>query len=125
LVSKMMDIYAEVLKNINIGRKISRFEGEYAVTVSPLLRSLILNNKDSFEKEKLTNPFRAKYSKNAFFYGRQIGNLASDMVVLTSKEKTLGPRTKLKLKSRFKNKVERLLSKGNKYVKEIESLLKN
>ena len=45
-----------------------------------------------------------------------------DMVVLTSK-KRLGPKTKAKLKSLFKRKVEQLLSKGSKHVKEIESLL--
>ena len=123
LVSRMMEIYTEVLKKIRVGRKISRFEGKYAVTVGPLLRSLILNNKDQYDKERLKNSFRAKYNQNVFSYGRQIGNLASDMVVLTSKRKRLGPKTKVKLENLFKNKVDQLLSKGSRYVKEIESLL--
>ena len=77
LVSRMMDIYSEVLTKIKVGRRISRFEGKYAVTVSPLLRGLILNNKDQYEKERLKNSFRAKYNQNVFSYGRQIGNLAA------------------------------------------------
>ena len=90
----MMELYTEALDTIKIGRKVSRFEGKYAVMVGPLLRSLILNNKGSYDNDKLKNPFRANHSKDVFSYGRQIGNLASDMVVLTSKKKILNSKEK-------------------------------
>ena len=123
LSQKMMEIYGEVLGQIKIGRKISRFEGKYAVVIGPLLRGLILDNKDNFEKTKEKEIKKSKYYKKVFNYGRRIGNLASDMVVVTSKSKKITRRSRTRLLKLFNSKVKQVISLGNKNIGELERLI--
>ena len=123
LSQKMMEIYGEVLSQIKIGRKISRFEGKYAVVIGPLLRGLILDNKGNFEKTKEKEIKKSKYYKKVFNYGRRIGNLASDMVVVTSKSKKITRRSRTRLLKLFNSKVKQVISLGNKNIGELERLI--
>ncbi|HIF03168.1 MAG TPA: hypothetical protein EYQ84_07705 [Nitrospinaceae bacterium] len=106
-----------------MGRKISRFEGKYAVIVGPLLRELILDNKEKFEVMKEKNVARSKYYRKIFIYGRKVGSLASEMVVRTSKIKKISGKVKLRLLKSFRLKVNGVLSLGNKNIKQLEELV--
>jgi hypothetical protein len=123
LSQKMIDLYKEVLNRIKIGRKISRFEGKYAVVIGPLLRGLILDNKDNFEKTKEKEIKKSKYYKKVFNYGRRIGYLASDMVVVTSRSKKITRRSRRRLLKLFESKVKKVISLGNKNIGELERLI--
>jgi hypothetical protein len=123
LANKMMELYSKVLSEIRVGRKISRFEGKYAVIVGPLLRELILDNKEKFEVMKEKNVARSKYYRKIFIYGRKVGSLASEMVVRTSKIKKISGKVKLRLLKSFRLKVNGVLSLGNKNIKQLEELV--
>jgi Ni,Fe-hydrogenase I large subunit len=107
-----------------VGRKISRFEGKYAVIVGPLLRELILDNKEKFEATKEKDLAKSKYYRKIFTYGRKVGSLASEMVVRTSKTKKISGRVKLRLLKSFRLKVNNVISLGNKNIKELEKLVR-
>lgn len=97
--------YLMELEKAKNGKGIAPFEAKFIQEISPLLQTLVtkaseLSKDPKFNDENAPRPAVAPYSEQ-FLLGKQIGELASDMITITSKYKKLSDQDKSDLKSQF------------------------
>ena len=89
------------------GKSIKVFEKTYVKDIAPMLQNLVLKTNelmkdptfDEQEDKKSLSPY-----KDQVILGKQIGEMAAEMISKTSKFKTLTASDKIKLKSEFERK---------------------
>lgn len=96
--------YLMTLEKIKTGREISVFESKFVKEISPLLQSLVVKANDlsqnpKFNEEGKTNAI-APYREQVLL-GKQIGEMASDMITKTQKFKKLKDADKSALRLEF------------------------
>jgi hypothetical protein len=89
------------------GKSIKAFEKTYIKEIAPMLQNLVLKTNElmkdpSFNEEEDQNSL-APY-KEQVLLGKQIGEMAAEMINKTSKYKTLSASDKIKLKAEFERK---------------------
>ncbi|MGZ3807674.1 MAG: hypothetical protein ACXVCE_06275 [Bacteriovorax sp.] len=96
--------YLMELENAKTGKAISAFEAKFVREISPLLQSLVvkageLAKDPKFNEEGISNAI-APYREQVLL-GKQIGEMASDMITKTEKIKKLTDKEKSALKAEF------------------------
>lgn len=96
--------YLMELEKAKTGKAISSFERKFIKEISPLLQSLVvkaneLSHDPRFNEEG--KPGVISPYKEQVLLGKQIGEMASDMITKTSKLKKLGDKEKIALKQEF------------------------
>lgn len=107
LLNKTAESYLLALEKMTKGSEIKQFEDQYLREISPIVQSLVIAANDisqnkAFQEEDFRNPI-APY-KEQIHLGKQIGEMASDMITETKKTKNLTVKDKNLLKARFENR---------------------
>lgn len=107
LLNKTAESYLLALEKMSKGSEIKQFEDQYLREISPIVQSLVIAANDisqnkAFQEEDFRNPI-APY-KEQIHLGKQIGEMASDMITETKKIKNLTAKEKNLLKARFENR---------------------
>ena len=106
LLNQTAENYLLTLDKIKKGSEMNDFETQYQQNVSPIIQNLVLaahdiSNNPAF-KEDFRNPI-APY-KDQIQLGKQIGEMASDMITETRKLKKVSEKDKAQLKSKFESR---------------------
>jgi len=109
LLHKAAEDYLAILDKISKGSEIKQFEDKYLREISPIIQSLVnaasdISQNKAFQEEDFRNPI-APY-KEQIHLGKQIGEMASDMITETRKIKKLSAKDKNLLKVRFQNRYQ-------------------
>ena len=106
LLNQAAENYLRTLEKIKKGQEIAQFESSYQKEISPIIQSLVVAAIDISRnpefKEEVPNPV-APY-KQQIELGKQIGEMASDMITETRKFKKLTQKDKNALKLKFENR---------------------
>lgn len=123
LLDQIYYIYKSTVSRIVSTKEMDKFELKYAKTIGPMMRALILENYHLYEKLKFKKPNDAKEYFHLFEYGKDIGEMVSNMLTHTKKIKILNPETKLILLNKYKSEINSLKLKGDYYLKNLEKAL--
>ncbi|OUR99938.1 hypothetical protein A9Q84_02600 [Halobacteriovorax marinus] len=123
--SRVYKIYEEVLTAIRRGKDIESFELLYAKQAGPILQSLILDTHKLYKKYELSNPLLSKKYEEVLELGKSIGEMASDMVTMTQKNKRLRKKSRTRLLKLFSKRSKFLSADANKKAKIVELEIKN
>ncbi len=115
--------YLMTLDKLKLGKGISEFEEKYVLEISPLLQSLVLKAHElsldpKFNEESLLNPV-APYSAQVLL-GKQLGEMASDMITKTQGYKKLNDKDKSVLRSLFDKRARSIKLQIDLNIKRLE-----
>jgi hypothetical protein len=131
LLNKAAEDYLLILEKISKGSEIKQFEENYLREVAPIIQSLVIAANDisqnkAFQEEDFRNPI-APY-KEQIHLGKQIGELASDMITETKKLNKISGKDKNLLKTRFESRYRAIklqldinIVKVQDYIKQISN----
>lgn len=119
LVDRLGKIYGKSIHNMKRPGKMRKFEIDYGMSVGPILQGIILDNHKQARTLRRKKPVRAKKYIRLLEYGKRIGELASDMMTITSKFKVLTKSKRAHLKLIFAKKVNDLKTLGNMRLKKL------
>ncbi len=106
LLNQTAENYLLMLDKIKKGSEMNEFETQYQQNVSPIIQNLVLAAHDISNnpeyKEDFRNPI-APY-KDQIQLGKQIGEMASDMITETRKLKKVTDKDKAQLKTKFEGR---------------------
>ncbi len=125
LINEISQNYLMVLEKAKIGKNVADFESKYIKNISLLLQSLVLKayelSKDPKFNETLSNTeVIAPYSEQVAI-GKQIGEMASDMITKTAKYKKLSDKDKNILKLEFENRSRSIKQQIEQNIKKLEA----
>lgn len=121
VLTKADVLYQDTLSAIKYGKSINLFENKYNQFLGSMLRSLILEMREMY-KSGGTNS--GQYKK-LYLYGRQIGEMVSDMMIKTKKYKVLGPAPKGRLSRYFLKKTKGFKETAEKEIGLLQDKIKS
>jgi hypothetical protein len=113
LLNQALENYYLILDKIKKPSDISEFEKYYIAQVSPVVQSLVVDANELSQKQENSlqnNVVDVGNFKNQMLIGKQIGELASDMITQTRKQSKLTTKEKLVLKENFQKRYKLLRS---------------
>ena len=113
LLNQALENYYLILDKIKKSSEIDEFEKYYIAQVSPVVQSLVIdaNELSQIQESSLQdNVSEIGSFKNQMLIGKQIGELASDMITQTRKQTKLSLKEKLILKENFQKRYKLLRS---------------
>jgi hypothetical protein len=121
LLNKTVEDYLLALDGMTKPKDISAFEEKYIKEVSPVIQSLVVEAHEISKKENsavLTNESSnvATYSQQVLV-GKQMGELASDMITETGKLKKLGTAEKAQMKTKFETRYKNIKTQIDNHIK--------
>lgn len=121
LLNKTVEDYLLALDGMTKPKDISAFEEKYIKEISPVIQSLVVEAHEISKKENsavLTNESSnvATYSQQVLV-GKQMGELASDMITVTGKLKKLGAPEKAELKTKFEARYKNIKTQIDNHIK--------
>jgi len=121
VITKVDILYQDTLKDIKYGKSIKLFENKYNEFLGSMLRSLILEMREVYKNNlKSTDQY-----KRLYLFGRQIGEMVSDMMVKTKKYKVLGAAPKGRLSRYFLKKTKGFKEKAEKEIGLLQDKIKS
>jgi len=121
VITKVDVLYQDTLKDIKYGKGIKKFEGKYNEFLGSMLRSLILEMREDYKNNlKNTDEY-----KKLYLFGRQIGEMVSDMMVKTKKYKVVGPAPKGRLSRYFLKKTKGFKETAEKEIGLLQDKIKS
>lgn len=118
LLNKIMEMYLLTLEKISKPLEISAFEKLLIKEVSPIIQSLII---EASERSNEVSTDDLGSYKNQVAIGKQIGELASDMITLTQKSPKLAFADKTALKAKFETRYKFVKSQLDTVIQEIQT----
>ncbi|NOT77767.1 MAG: DUF4339 domain-containing protein [Bacteriovoracaceae bacterium] len=118
LLNKIMEMYLLTLEKISKPLEINAFEKMLIKEVSPIIQSLIIEASER-SNEVVTDDLGSY--KNQVYIGKQIGELASDMITLTQKSPKLAFADKTALKAKFETRYKFVKSQLDTVIQEIQT----
>lgn len=120
LAEDMIQLYKEEIEKVNVGKDIRSFEVRYSKEIGPLLQGLILeNHKISVGLPDKESEEYADYA-NLLSFGRQLGEMASDMVTTTGVKPKVTAKTRARLITDFSREIDKLIKHGRDYMNSIQ-----
>jgi hypothetical protein len=121
LLNKTVEDYLLALDGMTKPKDIANYEAKYIKEISPVVQSLVVEAHEISKKENtavLTNESSnvATYSQQVLV-GKQMGELASDMITETGKLKKLGPAEKAQLKTKFELRYKNIKTQIDNHIK--------
>ena len=113
LLNQALENYYLILEKIKKPADINEFEKYYIAQVSPVVQSLVVDANELSQKQESSlqnNVVDVGNFKNQMLIGKQIGELASDMITQTRKQNKLTIKEKLILKENFQKRYKLLRS---------------
>lgn len=112
LLNKTMEDYLIVLEDMKKPKDIEAYEDKYTKEVSPVLQSLVVEAYEISKKEStavLTNESSAvaTYTQQVQV-GKQMGELASDMITETGKLKKISAEDKTQMRTKFETRYKNI-----------------
>lgn len=128
IINSTSQNYLMELETTKSGKGISAFETKFTNEISPLLQSLMTKAIEAtsnplFSEEKMGANSIATY-KEQILIGKQIGELASDMITKTEKYKLLTDDNKRLLRKEFDIRIHSIKSQIDLTIKNLEEQLK-
>jgi len=130
LINEITQNYLMFLEKAKSGKNITEFEAKFIKNISPLLQSLVVkayelsrNPKfnDALSNKEVIAPFNEQV-----ILGKQIGEMASDMITKTAKFKKLTDKDKSGLKLEFENRASKIKQQIEQNIKKLdEQIQKN
>jgi hypothetical protein len=121
VLTKVDVLYQDTLGAIKRGKSINLFEVKYNQYLGSMLRSLILEMREVYKSgAKNSNEY-----KKLYLYGRQIGEMVSDMMVKTKRYKVLGPAPKGRLSRYFLKKTKGFKETAEKEIGLLQDKIKS
>lgn len=125
MAEQILNIYREVLPNVNKRSDLIEFEKKYAQSVGPLLQTLILEAHQKSVDLSLDQPEEALTFERLRDFGREVGELVSDMVTTTENTKNLDVVKRNRLLRQFENRVKNLRKESQKRRSSIDKELES
>ena len=121
VLTKVDVLYQDTLGAIKHGKRVNLFEVKYNQFLGSMLRSLILEMRDVYKSgARNSNEY-----KKLYFYGRQIGEMVSNMVVKTKRYKVIGPGPKGRLSRYFLKKTKGFKETAEKEIGLLQDKIKS
>ena len=123
LLNKTVENYLLVLEKVKNPKDINAFEAMYIKEISPIIQSLVVAANEMAKKQALEIPNEsskvATYSSQVQL-GKQIGELASDMITETGRMKKVTEKEKTFLKSKFESRYKFVKSQLNSHILKLQ-----
>lgn len=113
LLTKTMENYILTLESVKRAKDMDGFERGYIKEVSPIIQSLVVaanENSKKFEGDEEAPKNKIASFKTQMMMGKQIGELASDMIEETKKLKKFNSAEKNALRARFEGRYKNIKS---------------
>lgn len=123
MAQQILGIYREVLPTVKEAKDLKVFETRYAQSVGRLLQTLIIEAHQKSEQLKNTNVEESYTYEHLRDFGREVGELVSDMVTTTEQTKNLDVTKKNRLLRQFENRVKNLQRESQRRREVIEKEL--
>lgn len=116
--------YIMIIEKVNFGKSVSLFEAKFIKEISPLLQTLVLKASELasdpkiMEEEKSASviaPYREQVQ-----IGKQIGEMASDMITTTAKFRRFTDKDKTELKAQFEKRAKVIKQQIDLNMKKLE-----
>lgn len=109
LLNKMMEDYVLDLYKIKNGSEIKNFEKKYIKEISPIVQSMMVEALESNKKLKEQTPsLEARdlydFQERLVLFGKNIGELASDIITETQSTKKINDQSRTNLRNKFEQR---------------------
>ena len=124
LLNKTVEDYLLALEKVVKPKDISGFEKTYMKEISPIVQSLVVAANEiakTSEAKDLDTRHRVATYTSQVQLGKQIGELASDMITETGKLKKISDLDKVKLKTKFEVRYKNIKSQIDAHIIKIQA----
>lgn len=124
LLNKTVEDYLIELEKVKKPKDISSFERQYIKEISPIVQSLVVAANEmakTTEAQEADTRTRVATYASQVQLGKQIGELASDMITETGKLKKISDGDKGKLKSRFEARYKNIKSQIDGHIIKLQA----
>lgn len=121
LLKQLEDLWKDYIGRITKGRSMKYFEAKYNKNIGPMIRDLVVDSNRLHVSFFNINSERSQVYQELMDYGKEIGFLASEMVVRTRKNTKITDTVRKKLKNEFDNEIFLVRDKGLKKVNSIKA----
>tara|TARA_R110002072_G_scaffold276051_1_gene437490 strand:+ start:231697 stop:233550 length:1854 start_codon:yes stop_codon:yes gene_type:complete len=125
LREKLQVLWEDYIGRITKGSSIKFFENKYNVNIGPLIRDLVIDSNRIHISYLNTDPEKSKSYEEIMVFGKDIGYVASEMVVQTRRYKVIGRSNRKKLQERFSLKLSELKERGENHLRSLENEIKS
>ncbi len=125
MLNEVSQSYLMILDKAKMGKNISLFEAKFIKEISPLLQVLVVKANELSADPKLSaadiGPNAIATYRDQVLIGKQIGELASDMITKTTVIKKLTEKDKSDLKSEFDKRAKAIKVQIDMNIKKLEA----
>ncbi|MCP4913080.1 MAG: DUF4339 domain-containing protein [Oligoflexia bacterium] len=125
LHKKLQDLWEDYIGRITKGASIKFFEQKYNLNIGPLIRDLVIDSNRIHISYLNTSPEKSKAYEEIMNYGKDIGSVASEMVVKTRRYKRINSKNRRELQDKFGLMLAELKEKGEAKAQFLENSIKN
>ncbi|MBC7429788.1 MAG: DUF4339 domain-containing protein [Bacteriovorax sp.] len=123
LLNKTVEYYLLAMETVKKPKDISGFEKQYIKEISPIIQSLVVAANEiakTTEAKETDTRFKVATYASQVQLGKQIGELASDMITETGKLKKITGAEKAKLKAKFEVRYKNIKSQVDAHVTKLQ-----
>lgn len=123
LLNKTVEDYLLALEKVKKPKDIASFEKQYMKEVSPIIQSLVVAANEiakTAEAQQVDTRYNVATYASQIQLGKQIGEMASDMITETEKLKKVGDAEKRQLKSRFEARYKNIKSQIDAHMTKLQ-----
>jgi hypothetical protein len=124
LLNKTVEEYLLALEKIKKPKDISLFEKQYIKEISPIIQSLVVAANEiskTAEAQQLDTRYGVATYASQVQLGKQIGEMASDMITETQKLKKISESDKVKLKSGFESRYKNIKAQIDSHMTKLQA----
>lgn len=125
LHKKLQILWEDYIGRITKGASIKFFEQKYNLNIGPLIRDLVIDSNRIHISYLNTSPERSKAYEDIMNFGKDIGSVASEMVVKTRRYKRINSNNRRELQDKFGLMLTELKEQGESKVQFLENSIKN
>jgi hypothetical protein len=124
LLNKTVEDYLLALDGFTKPKDVASFESKYIKEISPVIQSLVVEAHEISKKEanavlSEADDKVASYAQQVLI-GKQLGELASDMITETGKLKKIGPSEKSQMKTKFEARYKNIKTQIDGHIKTLQ-----